>query len=66
MGTQNSMRILYNTSLLTKSQVSWSLWIVDELPDCAPISSSVSDECRKSDQQFISYIETHTDDIVWS
>jgi hypothetical protein len=46
----DSMRILYNTSLLTEYRLSWSLWIVDIRSHCTSIFSPVSDGCRKSDQ----------------
>jgi hypothetical protein len=44
MGTPNSIRILYNTSLLTLSSC-----IADVLSHCTPIFSPVSDECKRSD-----------------
>jgi hypothetical protein len=53
MGNPNSTRILYNTSLLTESQTflkSSDSSIVDVLSHYTPIFSTISDECKISDQ----------------
>jgi hypothetical protein len=36
--------------------------VADVLFQCSPILSPVFNECRKSDQCFICYVVTHTDD----
>jgi hypothetical protein len=47
MVTPNCMRILYNTSLLIDSWLSWSLWIAGILSRTS-IFSQVSEECKRS------------------
>jgi hypothetical protein len=49
MDTPNSIRILYNTSLLSYI-LSWNLRTPDVLSHCTPIFSPITDECKRSDQ----------------
>jgi hypothetical protein len=43
-------------------RLSWNLQIADVEFHCTAILSPLSDECKIFDQQFIDYVEIHTDD----